>query len=90
MASPFLIICHWQALDKDVLELAVATELHIKTLMEFSWLIRSWISKDKKHLPILEWHISLSDSLFANVLPYKPHLVTAMDIDQWMDAKMQK
>jgi hypothetical protein len=102
-ASSFLLTRRWQAFDKDVLEMVSATESYVETLQKNVARSQLAHSRMKSNLPektsdlkTVEASTHLEDayvilsSLLAKSQPYKPHLVTAADIDQWTHANRQK
>jgi hypothetical protein len=103
-ASSFLATRRWQAFDNDVLELVGATQSHIETLSKnvvrsllahrrlesnFADKISDLNTVDASHTDLPGQYDTIN-SLLAESLPYKPHVVTAFDIDRWMDMNAKK
>jgi hypothetical protein len=103
-ASSFLVTRRWQAFDNDVLELVGATQSHIETLSKnvvrsllahrrlesnFADKISDLNTVDASHTDLPGQYDTIN-SLLAESLPYKPHVVTAFDIDRWMDMNAKK
>jgi hypothetical protein len=103
-ASSFLVNRRWQVFYNDVLGLVGATESHIKTLSKnvvrsllahcrlesnFADKISDLNTVDASHTDLPEQYAPIN-SLLAESLPYKPHVVTAFDIDRWMDTNAKK
>jgi hypothetical protein len=100
VASSFLVTHRWQAFDNDVLELVGASESHMETLSKNAF--RSLLAhrrmesnfadkiSDLKTVEASSTYLVTINSLLPESLPYKPHIVTALDIDQWMDMNAKK